>query len=671
MKIKVDERKGITLISLAITIAVLIILASVATYSGISIIRQSKLNVFTAEMKLMQAEVNDLYDRYNDGEIDLITLGKDLDGQADSVFTGGASGITDKTDYRYYDKSTLEDLGIDRVDGEFYINIKTRSVVSHDGLEYEGVTYYTLEQLPDGLYNVEYEDRNNADIINNLTFDVSMENVGEGKWEMSVSNIKYDGYIDKWQVQYRKQGQAYWSTSERLNFTVTEKGVYEVKLVNGDIESNIVTYTPTLVKKWASEIDGNGEEEFLDIEKTSDGGYIAVGYTTSTDISGLTNKGSADCLIAKYDKNGNEQWKKSVGGSKYDWYNGVIELENGTYVAVGTILSTDVVDKNGNNIGHGYDWSINIDNFVGSMPASEGIIGTYDSNGNELSLKTTGKATDSFTEEDFISQINGDVVFDFSNVTSVNVIMQGIDKMSDGSFVITGKRFVGIPSAVSSDSICAGQFAIKYDSNGDEVTYSNIKYNLSSGNSTDIVSIDNYKDISVLERSWNGVIEKKNKEYILFGSGLSPAGSTGLWHSDSNLTNIQDFGDARSIVKNCFLDKEENYITLNYGIGNDDFFLRIEKQDDSGMIWEYTDKVIKSISKSSSDDFVGISEDDKFLKYSMEDGSVIAEYSIPTYENVYAIEGEDEFILLGTPENEEGITITGGKGAVIAKYTIE
>ena len=671
--------KGITLISLTITIAVLLILASIATYSGIDVIRQSKLDKFTAEMKVMQTQVNDLYQKYTDGtsvtvgsntytgEDILNKIGQDLPSSADSVFTSGASGITDKTGYRYYDQDIIKELNIDGVEGEFYVNVKNRSVISAEGLEYDGTTYYTLEQLPNGLYNVSYENKNTG----KPTFDVSMEKLDNGTYRMTISNIQYDGYIEKWQVKYQKEGQDYWSTSEDLSFIVSEKGQYDVKLVNGEIESDVITYTPKLVKKWASEIDGNGEEEFLDVEKTSDGGYIAVGYTTSTNISGLTNKGSADCLIAKYDANGNEQWKKSVGGSEYDWYSGVVEITNGTYIAVGTILSTDVLDKNGIYIGHGYDWTVSILGRKYSMTASEGIIGTYDSNGNEITLKTTGKATNTYNGENL--PIEPNVGFDLASVSSINIIMNGIDKVSDGGFVITGKRLIGVPSTFATDCIVLGELAIKYNSNGDEIAETNIKYNSNLGGQVGHnFEINNYKYIGVWERAWNGLIEKNDKTYILFGGGFSPvAGDSGLWKSNSNLENVQQFGNASDgIVRNCFLDNSDNYITLNYNIVNT--FDRIEKQDDNGnMVWQYTDKVIKSISKSSEDNFVGISEDNKFLKYSMEDGSVVEEYDVPTYENVHAIEGEEEFILLGTPTNEEGITIEGTSGAVIAKYAIE
>ena len=241
--------KGITLISLAITIAVLLILASIATYSGVDVIRQSKLDKFTAEMKVMQTQVNDLYQKYTDGttvtvgsntytgdEI-LNKIGQDLPSNAYSVFTSGASGIIDKTGYRYYNQDTIKGLNIDGVEGEFYVNVKNRSVISAEGLEYDGITYYTLEQLPNGLYNVDYENKNTG----KPTFDISTEKISDDSWRINISNIQYDGYINKWQVKYQLEGQDYWSTSEDLSFVVSNTGKYNIKLANGNVESEVVT----------------------------------------------------------------------------------------------------------------------------------------------------------------------------------------------------------------------------------------------------------------------------------------------------------------------------------------------------------------------------------------------------------------------------------------------
>ena len=108
----------------------------------------------------MQTEVNNLYDRYSNGESSVLEIGKELDSEANKVFTTNASGITDSSGYRYYDRETIESLGIEGVEEEFYINVEKRSVISRLGIEYEGEKYYTLEQLSNGLYNVEYDNKN-------------------------------------------------------------------------------------------------------------------------------------------------------------------------------------------------------------------------------------------------------------------------------------------------------------------------------------------------------------------------------------------------------------------------------------------------------------------------------------------------------------------------------
>ena len=103
---KIRKNKGITLISLVITIIVLVILASVATYSGVSTIQSSKFTKFETELRIMQTQVNSLYEKDKNA-----TLGKEIDTnntQASKVFTANESGITDKTGYMYFDKETIK-----------------------------------------------------------------------------------------------------------------------------------------------------------------------------------------------------------------------------------------------------------------------------------------------------------------------------------------------------------------------------------------------------------------------------------------------------------------------------------------------------------------------------------------------------------------------------------
>ena len=238
---------GVTLMSLVITIIVLLILASIATYSGVNIVKQSKFTKFTTQLKMMQTQVNELYEKYSENQsievngkkytgTEIANIGKEIStlSQKNKVFNTSTSGITDSTGYKYYDKEIIKALNIDGLEEEeYFVNVAKRSVISYDGFEYNGKTYYTLEQLPDGLYNVEYSENTGKP-----TFDVNYECIEGGKYKITISNISYNGNIDKWQIKYQKEGQDYWSTSEDYNFVVNEEGKYTICIENNNITSS-------------------------------------------------------------------------------------------------------------------------------------------------------------------------------------------------------------------------------------------------------------------------------------------------------------------------------------------------------------------------------------------------------------------------------------------------
>ena len=72
------NKKGITLVSLIITIVILLILASIATYSGISVIKSSRLTAFVTELKIMQTQVNAIFEEGKQKMVEKIHLGKRL-----------------------------------------------------------------------------------------------------------------------------------------------------------------------------------------------------------------------------------------------------------------------------------------------------------------------------------------------------------------------------------------------------------------------------------------------------------------------------------------------------------------------------------------------------------------------------------------------------------------
>lgn len=89
----------------------------------------------------------------------------------------------------------------------------------------------------------------------------------------------------------------------------------------------------------------SGGDFFVDMEQTSDNGYVTVGYSYSSDgdLAGISKGGGyyTGAMIVKYDANGNLVWKKAFGGSSYDEFYSVIEADDGGYLVSGYTSSID------------------------------------------------------------------------------------------------------------------------------------------------------------------------------------------------------------------------------------------------------------------------------------------------------------------------------------------
>ncbi len=258
MKEKIKQESGVTLLVLVITIVILLLIASMAVYSVSEAINSSKMTAFTTELKIMQSQVNLLNEKMRNGEevnldgaiykgngseentIGIQEIGKsikdkDIAIQADVALE--AVGVTtdeEKNKYKYYDNYIIKNgLGVEGVEQELLVNVEKREVVSYKGISNKGKTYYNLASLPDAMYNVEHEDTGAKP-----DFETKINKISaDGKWEISIENITYDGYIDKWKVKYKRDNEEGWTTTDDYKFEVDKQGTYIIKIFNGDIES--------------------------------------------------------------------------------------------------------------------------------------------------------------------------------------------------------------------------------------------------------------------------------------------------------------------------------------------------------------------------------------------------------------------------------------------------
>ncbi len=61
--------------------------------------------------------------------------------------------------YKYFSKESIkDDLDIEGIDYDFIINIDTRSVILVDGIKKDETVYYSLGEIEEEQYNVEYKE---------------------------------------------------------------------------------------------------------------------------------------------------------------------------------------------------------------------------------------------------------------------------------------------------------------------------------------------------------------------------------------------------------------------------------------------------------------------------------------------------------------------------------
>jgi len=91
---------------------------------------------------------------------------------------------------------------------------------------------------------------------------------------------------------------------------------------------------------WAKNFGGSGQDVFNSVVMTSDGGFVVVGTSAAAsfgtgDWAGITGRGGTDAIIVKFDSSGDVVWMNRFGGLENDYFNSVVMTSDGGFVAVG------------------------------------------------------------------------------------------------------------------------------------------------------------------------------------------------------------------------------------------------------------------------------------------------------------------------------------------------
>jgi hypothetical protein len=139
--------------------------------------------------------------------------------------------------------------------------------------------------------------------------------------------------------------------------------------------------SPTIVNQ--KTIGGDEREELESSCLTKDGGFISGGFSFSQKSGEKTtyNHGIFYCdfWIIKFNKKGEIQWQKSLGGTNLDYLRSIAITDDGGYIIAGESASDSSGDKSENSRGSADFWIVKLDS-IGNIQWDK----TYGGSGTEL-----------------------------------------------------------------------------------------------------------------------------------------------------------------------------------------------------------------------------------------------------------------------------------------------
>ena len=246
-------------------------------------------------------------------------------------------------------------------------------------------------------------------------------------------------------------------TNRNIKTSINQSGVKS-------IEEHHLTTDLLLNDEWNRTYGGNKTDRGYSVQQTSDDGFIIVGETKSYS-KGEDDK---DLWLLKTDKNGNEQWNKTIGGTETDLGRSFQQTSDGGYILTGYTNSFDS--------GKGDVWLIKIDSYgneewnktFGGREADSGVSiqQTYDDGYIIVGYTFSYAKGDAWVIK---TDTNGNE--EWNTTCGIYGCGFSIDKTDDGGYIICGEVY----ESSSFDDI----FLIKLDANGNELwnkTFGGIGY---------------------------------------------------------------------------------------------------------------------------------------------------------------------------------------------------
>ena len=278
-------------------------------------------------------------------------------------------------------ESTVSE-GIEEIDSNSVPYIEWQRSLGGSG---EDVVYSSIQQTSDDGFIVAGRSTSNDGDVSGAHgssdyWVTKLDSSGNLLWQKTLGGMATD---IAYSVQQTSDGGfivAGHSTSSDGDVLSGNKGGFDQWITKLDASGNLL---------WENSMGGSADDHALDIQETSDGGFLVIGESQSSDGDVLSgNKGGFDEWITKLDASGNLLWEKSFGGSADDGVRSARQTSDGGFIIAGRSASSDGDVLSGNKGG--------LDQWITKLDASGNLLweksfgGSADDNASSVQQTSDG-----------------------------------------------------------------------------------------------------------------------------------------------------------------------------------------------------------------------------------------------------------------------------------------
>ncbi|GGB78619.1 hypothetical protein GCM10011325_02670 [Dyadobacter sediminis] len=342
-----------------------------------------------------------------------IIVGRSLNSTASNYSVGKYNAAGDKEWDKIFGGERRDVLSaiIQTTDGGYLLGGTSGSNKSQDKSEnsYSGADYWIIKISADG--SKQWDKTFGGSDIDNLS---TLKQTADGGYILGGSSISprdgtksevNKGNYDYWIVKITSNGTKQWdktiggSGGENLVYVDQTAagnyilGGYSNSNKSGDKTSGnpgfvdywIVQLSKDGLKQWDKSFGGNAQDFLVSMDRTSDGGYILGGNSSSTNAMDKSepNRGLRDFWVVKINANGEKQWDKTIGGEKEDHLKSIKQTADGGYLIGGDSQSGKSGNKTEARKGESDYWIVKL-NPAGTIAWNKTIGGAANSSSKLL-----------------------------------------------------------------------------------------------------------------------------------------------------------------------------------------------------------------------------------------------------------------------------------------------